>query len=338
MSLRDLAPETLIIERRDWRAVLDREYKPVSERLQRAYARMQRNLAPYQQNLTDRLLRDYAANGVLRESDVRRWSEYTRLLARIEIEMDDFAAIARGETAGLAEQMLPLGIDGAEALTVASAGDAGAVIASNFLRPDPEAIVRLIDFVDGRAFRSNWNAFGRNAAQSFADALITSIAQGKNPRVIASMMASWYGFPYSWAENAARTTQIWSYRLANHATYLANDRILDGWWWSSAQDVRTCISCWDRHGEVHPLTDVLNDHHRGRCAPIPLIKGQGRPRPGRVRFESLPEPQQREIMGVGLFDAWKSGDVRWGNFSRPYQDNVFGEMLRAATQKELGIR
>lgn len=74
------------------------------------------------------------------------------------------------------------------------------------------------------------------------------------------------------------------------------------------------------------------------CVPVPVVRGTRWAEdfePGPVRFAGLDAERQRAIMGPALYAAWRAGDVRWGDFSRPYQDNVFGEMLRAASLRDL---
>ena len=127
--------------------------------------------------------------------------------------------------------------------------------------------------------------------------------------------------------------------MGNHATYRANERVLEGWIWSSARDTRTCISCWSQHGRVYRLDQVLRDHHQGRCAPIPLVRGSTRQwQTGEQLFDNLRPEQQQQIMGPGLYDAWRRGDVQFNELSVPYYDDVYGEMLRRPTNRELGIR
>lgn len=332
-------PEELVLGRRDWRLLLEREYAPTSARLQQAYARTATRLRPLADEVNQRLADVYAATGRLTPTDVRGVSQYARLLTRIEGEMNDFAAIARNEADDLAARMIPAGAQTAFEMTLGAAGTAAPVVQGAWLRPDPAALQRLIDYTTSSAFASKWASFGENAARNLGDLYLVGIAQGKNPRAIARMVNTWFGVPYAWAENSTRTAQIWSYRAANHATFAANSDIVAGWVWSSARGPRTCPSCWAQDGTFHPVTEVLTDHHSGRCAPVPVVRGVPYQESlGRDVFEQLSEAEQQQIMGPGLWDAWTRGDARWEDLSERYTDDIYGDMLRTASLKTINAR
>ena len=334
-----LTPEDLVLGRRDWRALLEREYAGTSARLQQAYTRTAAQLRPLAGEVNKQLADIYAATGRLTPADVRGIGQYARLLTRIEGELTDFAAIARNESTALAERMIGVGTQSAFDLTLGAAGNAAPAVQGAWLRPAPEALARLIGYVDGDPFRAKWASFGENAARNLGDLYLTGVAQGKGPRVIARLVNAWFGVQYAWAENSARTAQIWSYRAANHATFAANSAICAGWIWVSARGPRTCPSCWAQDGTFHPVTEILQDHHSGRCAPSPVVRGVPREVSlGRDAFAQLPDAQQRQIMGPGRHDAWKRGDLSWDDMSEKYTDPIYGDMLRTASLKSAGVR
>lgn len=121
--------------------------------------------------------------------------------------------------------------------------------------------------------------------------------------------------------------EVYNLEVEDDHTYVANGML-----------VHNCISCWSQHGSVHPVNEILDDHHRGRCVPVPIVRGTrwaDEFETGPARFEQLSADRQRRIMGPGMHSAWRAGAVNWRDFSRSYQDNVFGEMLRAASLREL---
>lgn len=335
-----VTPEQGIVERRDWRVRLERDYGDTSARLQTAYQRFVNQARPGLNDLNNRIAQIYQATGEIRREDVRGLPVFQRLVNLIEIELNDFAVVARNLSGDLAEQGIVIGIDAAQNLTLAEAGTLAPQFGTAFVRPAPEALARLIQFADSGVFREKWNKFGANAGQQFADALLTGIAQGKNPRYIARLTSNWLGVPYSWTDNAARTMHLYSYRYANHLTYAANERIIEGWYWIAALDTRTCISCWNQHGTLHGLDETLNDHHKGRCGPSPKLRNIERTVvSGRDRFDQLGETDQRAIFRNNkLYDAWRDGRVVWDDLTVSYQDDLYGEMLRQPTAISLGIR
>lgn len=341
MGLLPTTPTAEIFGRRDWRALLVRDYQPTAQRLTQAYARVIARLQPYADALT-RDLEAMASTGAEITPDMLRGlGTYRQLLARVEVELNDFAALVRNEATTVTEGAIPLGRDAALDMAQWAAGRGAALVQSSWLRPDPDILNQLIAAVDGDAFRARWAQFGANGAQQLGDLLLTGVAQGLGPLQIARLWTQWQPMPYAWAENATRTAQLTTYRRASHATYRANSRIVEGWYWVSALDPRVCMSCWDQHGSFHANDEELNDHHRGRCTPVPKIRGYEYANPiqsGPEVFEGLDEATQRRIMGRGLFDAWKRGEVAWGEFSHEYTDPIWGVMMRAATQRELGVR
>ena len=95
------------------------------------------------------------------------------------------------------------------------------------------------------------------------------------------------------------------------------------------------MSCVSKHGRIFQLNEILNDHHRGRCAPIPVVKGSGWVRgiqTGPDWFESLPQEDQQAVMkNQAMYRAWQDGAISWGDMSASYQDEVYGEMIREAS-------
>lgn len=331
-------PLDAIILRGDWRRRIVRENEALARRLQAAYERTLPRLRA-EIDVLDRRLRDlYAANGDISAQELRDLREWKALLTSIESETRDFAVIALNETAQGQQRAISAGASAAQEMAQSTSGRLGPAVATAWNRPDPAALEQLINYVDGAALRTEFAQFGARAAEQFADVVLAAVAQGKNPLALARIMELWLSVPYAQAENIARTTQLWSYRSATHAAYRANSEVVTGWLWYSAADARTCISCWSQHGSVHPVNEMLDDHHRGRCVPVPVVRGTrwaDEFETGPERFERLSADRQRRIMGPGMHAAWRAGAVDWRDFSRSYQDNVFGEMLRAASLREL---
>lgn len=331
-------PLDTVILRTDWRQRIVRENEALARRLQAAYARTLPRLRQEIDTLDQRLRALYEANESIDPQQLRDLREWQALRASIEAEMRDFAVIARNETAQGQQTAIRAGSDAAREMAVSTSGRLAPAVEAAWNRPDPAALEQLINYADGAALRAEFAQLGQRAADGFADVMLAAVAQGKNPLALARIMELWLSVPYAQAENIARTTQLWSYRSATHAAYRVNSEVVTGWLWYSAADDRTCISCWSQHGSVHPVNEILDDHHRGRCVPVPIVRGTRWAddfESGPARFEALAGDRQRRIMGPGMHAAWRAGAVNWRDFSRSYQDNVFGEMLRAASLREL---
>ena len=182
------------------------------------------------------------------------------------------------------------------------------------------------------------NRLGPTVAQRMADRLVDQIALGMNPKRIREFVREEAGVGLTWSLTTARTAQLYSYREATRAGYVANRDIVSGWRWLAALDDRTCLSCWAQHGSLHDVGDTLNGHHNCRCVQIPeipLAKKLGielpDPTPGEQIFDGLSEAQQRGHMGPAMFDAWKAGEFQFSELTKPYEDRVYGTMLREAS-------
>jgi hypothetical protein len=328
-----------IAGRQDWRAALERDYQAVSARLQAAYQTTQRQLAPARDALVTALEQEAQRRAIqgrtLTAADVEGLSQYQQLLLRVEAELDGFARLAERAASDLAGQAIARGLDDAAALVQRQAG-----LYTGWLRPDPAALERLIGYVDSGAFRAGWARFGANAATNVADTILAYTAQGKGPRAIARALSRQIGVPFSWADNSVRTVQNWSYRGAAHAAYAANPRVVEGWLWRAALDTRTCLSCVAMHGTRHTNDEILNDHWRGRCTPVPIVVGTtwaDNVETGPAWFARQDAATQRDMMGPGLFEAWRHGRADFRDFSRRTHSDVYGTMLRQASNWELGI-
>ncbi len=130
--------------------------------------------------------------------------------------------------------------------------------------------------------------------------------------------------------------EVYNLEVDDDHTYVANGIV-----------VHNCLSCIAQHGSIHPITETLNDHHNGRCAPVPKTISYrdlgitGIPDPvapfesGEDWFGKQPEATQRQAMGPAMFKAYKDNRFSFRDLSRPYQDEVYGELLREASLRDL---
>lgn len=316
---------------------LDAAWQVAAARLVAAYGRVEAALRLRVRALVVEIAAAEAAGAVVNATLIRRLLAEQGLADAIARELNDFAALARFEAGALADEAVGIGLRVAAA-RVATQGEAGALAATVWRDADAEMLARLIGYVDGPAMRAKFARFGADAARQFGDLVIALTAQGKGSRTIARALDAWLHVPFGWAENLVRTAQAYSYRGATAASFQANADLLDGWMWEAALDARTCLSCIAQHGTIHPITETLDDHWRGRCEMVPIVKGTTWARDaerGRDWFERLPEGTQRRIAGDLLWTALRQGDVGWEQISRIDHDDVFGDMLREASVKEV---
>jgi hypothetical protein len=126
-----------------------------------------------------------------------------------------------------------------------------------------------------------------------------------------------------------RTAQIYSYREATRANYVASE-VVTGWqWMAHVSDPRTCMSCIRMSGRIFPTKDALNDHHNGRCTMLPVIRNRDpfiKETDGKDYFNSLSEADQRARMGSEFHKAYKQGYFKFEELSWQRNDEVYGPM------------
>jgi len=196
--------------------------------------------------------------------------------------------------------------------------------------PDPEAVARAVGFVTSDAWAAEVARFPGLALGTVRNQAIMGIADGWGPlRTARAIRQSVEGFPAHQANNLMRTLQLQSYRAGAAANTQANERILSGVIRIATMDDRVCLCCVALHGTRYPAGTVIQDHHQGRCVGIPEVRGFPRTvQTGEEWFGGLPEARQIAIAGPGAAAALRAGEVRLGDFVEPYQDAVFGEMIR----------
>ena len=97
------------------------------------------------------------------------------------------------------------------------------------------------------------------------------------------------------------------------------------------------MSCIALHGQVFPVGTLCDDHHNGRCAMLPYVKGMDNPvnQTGEQWFNKQSESTQKNMMGDAKWQAWKDGKFEFGQLSKEYYDDVYGNMKGEASLKSL---
>lgn len=330
-------------QRREWRETLERDYQQVARRLEGSYRRLVvARLRPETERLTREIVQIVNSGGRPTRLQILDALRVTEILDRVEVDLRGFAGSVQTDARRLQSRAVQQGLGDVfqAALVGGDTRTAGDLAVGAWLRPDPEALVRLIGYVDDPAAIARYERFGTYGSTNLADTILGLTAQGLGPVEIAQRMEQWYNVPFSWAENHLRTVQIYSYRKAQHETARQNEAVLIGWIWSAALDVRTCMSCVSQHGTFHELSEDLNDHHRGRCGPEWVTRGST----WHLEIEQGPDwfarqdaTMQREMMGPGLFEAYRAGRFDWDQVSQHYHDDIFGDMIRQASNRSMGI-
>ena len=327
--------------REQYQRQLVQEEDATVQRMLTAYQRLLRTGSPIDramQALVDRITTMEEPS----PQDVQDLKAYQDFIATVKQDMDGFSAIYQNEAANLTESAASIANQSALDMAVANVPIAQGEITVGWNQPDPRALADLVSIVDNDTWRANQAAYGDNAAEYMSDVILGMVAQGKNPRFIARGITDAMNTPYAWADNTVRTAQIYSYRRVSHLAYASNPQFIEGWVWQATLDPRTCFSCVSQHGRLYKIDQTLNDHHRGRCSPLPKVVGTSwhqSMQSGEDWFKSLTAKEHQvyraSIRNNKLYDAVLNGDVPFNELSVPYQDSVYGEMMRQVTYKEI---
>lgn len=187
---------------------------------------------------------------------------------------------------------------------------------ASFNRLPVEALTDLVGFTETGPLRDLLDKLGPNVSKGFREAMIESVAIGRNPRETARRVRKEFSVGLSQALRISRTEQLRSYRMATLRNYHANSDIIDGWIWLAAKQGRTCPMCLAMDGTEHSLDETLNDHPQGRCKAIPMVKGHKLPdrETGAEWFEKQDEATQRKVLGNTGYEAFKAGKVALKDF------------------------
>lgn len=324
-------PDNVIQLANQFRNALERQDAASLNRLINAYGNLYNRL----QDKIDLLSRDIAEQEPTRGQLVQM-QRYKELIAQVAKELRSFQVFTKVEIESQSTASISRGVADSSRLMQVSAKMHG--ISAVFNRLPTSAIKTALGFLkeDGPLFK-RLEQLAPVTAQYVSDQIVNSIGLGYNPRKTARLITDALGSGLTDALRMTRTVQLYSYREAARANYVANDDVIEGWVWSAELDESTCPSCIAQHGSVHPLSEPLNDHHNGRCAAIPLVIGGSNPvkETGEDWFSNLSEAEQKAIMGQGRHEAFKAGKFEFGALSGVRDDEVYGPMRVAASLKEL---
>lgn len=253
----------------------------------------------------------------------------------VEAEIATFAQHAEAWVQAEQYEAVDAAQEHAERLVRAGLGDPPPGVNYTFARLPAGAVRDLVGFLqDGSPLRELLDDLGPDASQAVRQALITGVATGQHPTVIARQVRAALGGNLVRALTIARTEVLRAYRESSRRAYDANSDVVRGWVWHSAANRRTCAFCWSMHGTIHSLDERMATHPRCRCTMVPMARswesmgyevggtGTGKRRRtareadatsltgvGTELFEKLTDDQQLAILGPAKFKAYKEGDL-----------------------------
>lgn len=292
--------------------------------------RVLKRLAPKNRALVLRI----KAEPELTANQIQRTDEYKDLIKTTQEELDDFAEYATQQ------------IDLSSTASI-TAGVASFIALSNILKiaqptvVTPTAVELLASYLDtGGELMGRIDLWSNYHTGQVIDMILEGVRLGRNPVKIGKSIAKALRGALTDSVRTTRTVQLWSYREATRANYIANGDIIKGWIWYASLDLRTCMSCVNMHGSVHPLSEPLNDHHNGRCDMLPFPQGldainDSGFQTGEEWFNAQNDEFKEKSMGKAKYAAWKNGEFTFDQLTQEYTDPVYGVMRNEASLKSI---
>lgn len=300
-----------------FRAALLRQERAAASAMLEAYGQVWQNIQAELMRLTRQIEMARANGEVVNATWLLKQRDFLALQRQIEVELGKFIVFADARIRAEQARAVADALSHAEQLVLAGLVEAPISI---HLLPR-EAFTNLVGFLhDGSPLRDLLDQLGPEASTAARNALLTGLATGQGPRVIARLMREALGGNLARALTIARTETLRAYREASLQTYRANRDVVKGWIWLSAASRRTCACCWAMHGTFHRLDERLDGHPNCRCSMLPVTRSakelglsaefpQPQIEPGAARFARLPEAEQRKVLGAAKFRAYQAGQI-----------------------------
>jgi SPP1 gp7 family putative phage head morphogenesis protein len=256
---------------------------------------------------------------------------YRDLLGQLASELDAYTAYTNDTIMAQQQRMVRLALrHSAESIQVQG-------VTAGFNRLPVEAVENMVGLAsNGSPLRYLLNATWPDAVEGLTQALITGIATGQNPRMVAREMARGAASSLNRMMTIARTEQLRAYREANQQSYIASGVVTE-YKRLATHDSRVCAACLMDEGSVYPLYADLAIHPNCRCTLVPVVEGVASPTwvAGADWFEEQEAETQKSILGPGRYYAWQNGDFNLDQLVTVKQDPTWGPTLQVTPLKEL---
>jgi SPP1 gp7 family putative phage head morphogenesis protein len=338
---------TLYERTQQFRRDLLAKERRAAARMTSAYSQAARRISGELSNVQDaiRVARDAGRSNEDIASLLLREGRLTVLREKVLVEVGRFAKEADVIIGGSIDTARDLGRTAAgelidlvlpEGITASPTGPLGQPVVPATINVPTAAIERVVPASTLIA------GLPAQAQEAVGNALASGLAQGKNPRAVATMMREALGGNLTRALTISRTETLRAYREASREVYQQNTDVLMGQQWISALDRRSCPACIALHGKVFPLGEVMAAHPNCRCTTSPAprsprelglgnIPGAPPVEDGASWFRRQDEATQREILGPGKYDLYRSRKITLPDLVERRDSPVWGPSSQVAS-------
>lgn len=334
-------PTELLAVMNRFKSRLNAQDRAALKRLIDSYGASYRRLEPAILALANEIALMLSEGETVTIGKVYRLKRWLALSEQLADEIGAFSGLIRSQISPIAYEALGQATKDTKVLL--SVLGAQNITTLPFERLPAEAIQTMLGFLaPDSPLYTRLKGLAPYTVDKIAETLLQGITEGLNPRTVARLIAGnaerSLGLTLTDALRTARTVQIWSYREATRANYVANEDVVTGWVWYAELDELTCLSCVANHGQEFPLDVELDDHYNGRCTMIPIVYGVNPVtdmQSGADWFEKQSAETQKAMMGPGKFEAWQAGKFEFSQLSTERPDETYGRMKFETSLKEL---
>jgi SPP1 gp7 family putative phage head morphogenesis protein len=336
---------------------LERRERGAFARITRAYNDAYRRLGEQLADLNDVVEQARLEGRPASPSWLYRQERYISLQAQLGRELAQIQALVTDVVGHESAQAIGLATMHARGLvetTLRPAGGDTSTVMSSWADLNVGAIKEALAFQSpGSPLTGTLESLVSHGLEQAGAAIVTGITTGQGPRAVARELSRTLGANSARALTIVRTETMRAYREATRQSYLANRRIVTTWTWQAALDRRTCACCYAMHGTEHPLEEQLDGHPSCRCVMLPntptwaQVLSGGRDfedigetnaatfvRRGDTLFERLPPSAQRDVLGPGKLELYRSGRIELADVVQRDTSPAWGTTRREASIKQ----
>ena len=202
-----------------------------------------------------------------------REQRLNELLRQLHSQVQEFANQTGTSLTAGQQQAINLAQQYAQAMTHASLGPtpAGVNFGAQWANVPQQAILNIAANTHSGPLADILQQIAPQAAAEARDVIVNGVAQGFNPRKVATLLHQQLGAPLARAQLIARTEILRAQREVSQKAFQENSQVVGGWTWQAALDDRTCDFCWALNGEHFDVEEGPDTHPNCRCTMIPDV-------------------------------------------------------------------
>jgi hypothetical protein len=332
-------PVPLVIQAIDaWRDRLQVQEAAALRAMTRNWANVEERLQAKMLELAAYLDEQRALGIDITPARLMQMDRYRDLISQARAEQMRYAATTAEAIGNGQEAAIRQGLQMAADTIAAAAQDAG-LRNLVFNRLNVDAVNYAIGFAaDGTPLNDLLRTSYPDSVLRLTDAIVTGLASGEGPRATAARMADAMAGNLDRALTIARTEQLRALRTANLAQMAASE-VVEGYVRRAQLAGNVCPACLALSGTFYrtEAAAAFDAHPNCACYAQPILKFGPTPTfpTGPEWFDTLPESQQRAMLGPGRYALYADGRLDWQRVATVHDDPTWGATIKLTAIEDL---